>query len=57
VKFYYKCGPKNKEVKGESSLKFKPLRTMFTSLKKEKLIIPDDDYIMEIFGYADTEIK
>ncbi len=55
--YYYKYGTKKEKVKGESTLKFKPLQTMFTSLRKEKLKISDDDYIKEIFGFADNEIK
>lgn len=57
VKFTYKCGPHNKDVEGESSMKFKPLTSMFTSLTKDDFVIHDDDYLMEIFGYAGVEIN
>jgi annexin A7/11 len=56
VKFIYEAAD-GKDVKGESSLRFKPLRTMFTSLTKDTFEVADGDYIAEVFGFADTVIN
>ena len=57
MKFIYKCGPDNHEVRGESTTRIKPLKLAFAPIKKEKFIIGDDDFLMEIFGFNDTQIN
>lgn len=56
VKIEYKAA-NGKSVQGESSMKFKPFKRLFTSLTKETFDVADDDYISEVYGYADTVIN
>jgi hypothetical protein len=53
VKFEYKCGPHHHEVTGDSSTHW----GLFDGLTTDDFSIHDDDYIMEIFGYAGLEIN
>jgi hypothetical protein len=45
------------KIKGESSMKFKPIKRLLTSLTKETFTVANDDYISEVFGHAEAVIN
>lgn len=56
MNFTYMDG-NGKEVKGQSSLKFKPLKSLFNALVKQEFVLDDDDFLTEIYGFVGDTIN